>query len=79
MKIKIVLGKTVYHVYSVYAAQVGRPTHEKDAFFEELEDELATVPDQGRINGGAFGAHAPPLGLKKTYNINALRQATMGV
>ena len=58
MKIKIVLGKTVYHVYSAYAPQVGRPTREKDAFFEELEDELVTVPDtEGLIVGGDFNCH----------------------
>ena len=33
MKVKIVLGKHVYHVFSVYAPQVGRPTVRKKSFW----------------------------------------------
>ena len=58
MKVKIVLGKTVYHVYSVYAPQVGRSTREKEEFLEELEEEIAAVPgSEGLIIAGDFNCH----------------------
>ena len=36
MKIKMVFGKMLVHVYSVYAPQVGRPQEEKDDFWGKL-------------------------------------------
>ena len=32
MKVKMVIGKTVYHIFSVYAPQVGRSEDEKAEF-----------------------------------------------
>ena len=34
MKIKMVLGKCVYHIISAYAPQVGRPAEDKESFRE---------------------------------------------
>ena len=64
MRIKLVLGKTIYHVFSVYAPQVGRTTAEKDEFREKLEDTLASVNDnEGIIIGGDLNCH---LGIDNT-------------
>ena len=58
MKIKIVLGKVVFHVFSVYAPQVGRAADEKAIFWERLEDQVAAVPPtEGIIIGGDLNAH----------------------
>ena len=58
MRIKIVFGKTIYNIISVYSPQDGRPNTEKDAFREELEDILATVSDgEGIIIGGDLNCH----------------------
>ena len=38
MKIKIVMGKKVGNIFSVYAPQVGRPEAEKEAFWGMLDD-----------------------------------------
>ena len=58
IKIKILLGKTIYHVYSVYAPQSGRTAQEKEAFWESLEDETARVPSvEGIIIGGDLNGH----------------------
>ena len=38
MKIKIVMGKKVGNISSVYAPQVGRPETEKEAFWGMLDD-----------------------------------------
>ena len=58
MKIKILLGKTIFHIYSVYAPQSGRTTQEKEAFWESLEDEAVGVPgEEGIIIGGDLNGH----------------------
>lgn len=58
MKVKLVLGSTIYHLFSVYAPQVGRSTAEKDDFREKLEDILAAISDdEGIIIGGDLNCH----------------------
>ena len=58
MRIRLVLGKTIYNILSVYAPQVGRPNVEKDAFREKLEDILADVSDdESIIVGGDLNCH----------------------
>lgn len=58
MKITLVVGERVCHVFSVYAPQVGRPTNEKEEFWEFIEDEVARVPaNEGLIIGGDVNAH----------------------
>ena len=44
MKVKMAIGKTVYHIFSVCAPQVGRSKGEKAEFWEGLEDKVAGVP-----------------------------------
>ena len=52
MKDKIVIGKVIYHVFSVYAPQVGT-SDEKSEFWEKLEDEVAGISgEEGVIVGG---------------------------
>jgi hypothetical protein len=43
MKIKMVIGNKVWHIFSVYAPQVGRAEEEKEAFWRVLDDEAAAV------------------------------------
>ena len=58
MKIKILLGKVVCHVFSAYAPQAGRTAQEKDEFWELLEEEVARVPNaEGLIVGGDLNGH----------------------
>ena len=58
MSIKLVLGKAIYNILSVYAPQVGRPNVEKEAFREKLEDILANVSDdESIIVGGDLNCH----------------------
>jgi exonuclease III len=53
MKVKMVIGRVVYEIFSVYAPQTGRPAQEKMEFWENLEDEVARVPEsEGVIVGG---------------------------
>ena len=50
MKVKMVIEKTVYHIFSVYAPQVGRSEDEKAEFWEHLEDKVVGVPrSEGHI------------------------------
>ena len=57
MKINILVGKTVCHIYSAYAPQVGRTVQEKEVFWEKLEDEVGSVSNgeclviAGDLNG----------------------------
>lgn len=58
MKIKIVLGGVVYHVFSAYAPQVGRTLQEKEEFWENFEDLIIQIPDRdGIIIGGDLNGH----------------------
>ena len=58
IKIKILLGKSVYHIYSVYTPQTGRTSQEKEEFWEALEEEVARVPAvEGIIIGGDLNGH----------------------
>lgn len=58
MKIKMVLGKCVYHIISAYAPQVGRPGEEKESFREQMEDIISEVPDRdGLILAGDMNCH----------------------
>ena len=58
MRIKIVLGKTVVNIFSLYAPQAGRPQQEKEQFWELVEEEVAGVPlTEGLIMAGDVNAH----------------------
>ena len=58
MKIRILLGKSIYSIYSAYAPQSGLPTQEKEAFWERFEEEVARVPSvEGVIIGGDLNGH----------------------
>ena len=58
MKIKMVLGKMLVQIYSVYAPQVGRPQEEKDDFWGKLDDELENIPRaDGLILAGDLNGH----------------------
>ena len=60
MKVKIVIGKVIYQVFSVYAPEVGRSEEEKSEFWEKLEDEVAGISGEecvivGRDMNGHIG------------------------
>ena len=58
MKIRMVLGKGVCHIFSAYAPQVGLTTQEKEEFWELMEEEIAKVPNsEGVIIGGDLNGH----------------------
>ncbi len=58
MKIKMVLGRKILHVFSVYAPQCGRPEEEKIAFWEMLEDEVSDISENDPvIIGGDMNCH----------------------
>ena len=58
MSIKAVFGGSVWHFFSLYAPQVGRPAAEKQDFWEKAEDEIGRVPNNdGLIIGGDMNAH----------------------
>ena len=58
MKIKIVLGKNIMHIFSAYAPQVGRTEEEKQEFWERLSDEMTEVPhSEGVLLGGDLNGH----------------------
>ena len=58
MSIKAVLGDSVWHIFSLYAPQIGRPAAEKQEFWEKTEEEFGRVPvNDGLIVGGDFNAH----------------------
>ena len=58
MRVKMVLGKTVYHVLSVYAPQVGRPIAEKEDFRNKLEDIITSIDENdGIIVAGDLNCH----------------------
>ena len=58
MKLKIVLGKSVYHILSVYAPQVGLSAEEKEAFRDSLEDIISHIPERdGLILAGDLNCH----------------------
>ena len=58
MKIKIVLGGSVMHIFSAYAPQVGRTEEEKQEFWERLSDEVTEVPhSEGVLLGGDLNGH----------------------
>ena len=53
--------KTIFYIFSVYAPQAGRPTVEKDAFREKLEDILASINDnEGVLVSGDLNCHLGP-------------------
>ena len=58
MCVKLILGETVWHVFSLYAPQVGRSSEEKQCFWEKVEDEIGKVPPaDGLLIGGDVNAH----------------------
>ena len=58
MKMKTVIGKTEYHIFSVYAPQVGISEDAKAEFWEGLEDKVVGVPrSEGLIVAGDLNGH----------------------
>ena len=58
MKIKMVLGRKLVQIFSIYAPQSGRSVQEKEQFWEKLEDQIGRVPQtEGIIIGGDVNAH----------------------
>ena len=58
MKVKMVLGKTVFHIFSVYTPQVGRSENEKMQFCERFKNKVVGVPiSEGVIVGGDVNGH----------------------
>ena len=58
MKIMMVLGSKLAHIFSAYAPQQGRTEDEKRQFRELLEDKIAEVPEADiLIVGGDMNAH----------------------
>ena len=58
MMVKMVIGKTLYHIFSVYAPQVGRSEDEKVEFWEGLEDKVVGVPrSEELIVAGDLNSH----------------------
>ena len=58
IKIRLVLGKKVFNIFSLYAPQVGRPQAEKEEFIESLEEEIARSSlTEGLIVAGDVNAH----------------------
>ena len=58
MKIRMVLGKGVCHIFSAYAPQVGLTSQEKEEVWELMEEEVAKVPtSDGLIVGGDLNRH----------------------
>ena len=58
ISIKAVFGDSVWHYFSLYAPQVGRPASEKQEFWERVEEEIGRVPpNDGLVVGGDVNAH----------------------
>jgi hypothetical protein len=58
IRIEMVFGGRVYRIFSVYAPQAGRGAHERNVFFERLEEEMRAVPEEeGLIVGGDLNGH----------------------
>ena len=58
IKLTLVLGGDLWHIFSVYAPQVGRSAQEKQAFWDSLEDEVGRIPDgEGLLIGGDMNGH----------------------
>ena len=58
IRAKLILGCTVWHVFSVYAPQVGRPALEKQTFWDLFEEGCGRIPERDCIIvGGDVNAH----------------------
>ena len=56
--LKLIIGKTVYTLVSVYAPQQGRPEAEKDRFYDQLNVVVAKIPlSEVLIPGGDWNGH----------------------
>ena len=49
MSLKLGLGATVVNIVCAYAPQTGCTEEEKDAFWEEMDQELRTIPGRERV------------------------------
>ena len=77
MKIKMVIGRKVVQVFSVYARQIGRPAQEKEDFWEKRKDEIVRIPQsEGLIVGGDINAHIGPDrdGFEEIMGCNGYRE-----
>ena len=58
ISIKAVFGDSIWHFFSLYAPQVGRPPIEKEEFWEMVEEEIGRLnPSDGLVIGGDVNAH----------------------
>lgn len=58
MSIKLVVGRQVWNIVSVYAPQVGLSAEEKEKFWRELEDLMKKIPFEEKIFvGGDLNGH----------------------
>jgi len=58
MKIKIVIGKRLLSVFSIYAPQSGRSDEEKEEFWDELRQLVTDVPEsEFLVIGGDLNGH----------------------
>ena len=58
MSLKLGLGATIINIVCAYAPQTGCTEEEKDAFWEEMDQELRTIPVRERIIiGGDLNGH----------------------
>ena len=58
MKIKMVVGRKIWNIFSIYAPQVGRPEQEKIEFWEKFENEIGQIPQsEVLLVGGDVNSH----------------------
>ena len=77
MKIKMVGGKKVMHIFSVYAPQQGRANIEKEEFREKLTDKIQEVPDRDVVLiAGDLNGH---IGTDRTGYENVMGEFGYGV
>ena len=58
MKIKMVLGRKIWNIFSIYAPQTGRPEQEKRDFWEKFEDRIGQIPQsEVLLIGGDVNSH----------------------
>ena len=58
IKITMILGKTMCHIFSAYAPQTGLSIQEKEEFWKLMEDKVAKVPNsEGLFVAGDLNGH----------------------
>ena len=57
MKITMVVGGRMMHIFSVYAPQQGKPEEEKEEFRERLAEKMLEIAGDTVITAGDMNAH----------------------